>query len=58
MAAKGGIPPPPDVQPIIDRLADYVARNGREFEQMVKYNLELKHQNPEILVFPYLKSDR
>ncbi|XP_076452760.1 splicing factor, suppressor of white-apricot homolog isoform X2 [Babylonia areolata] len=30
------VPPPPDVQPIIDRMAMYVAKNGVEFEFMVK----------------------
>ncbi|VDP32223.1 unnamed protein product [Soboliphyme baturini] len=30
------IPPPPDVQPIVDRLAEYVARNGVEFENIVR----------------------
>ncbi|CDW55473.1 splicing factor, arginine:serine rich 8 [Trichuris trichiura] len=30
------VPPPPDLQPTIDRLAEYVARNGREFENIVR----------------------
>ena len=30
------IPPPPDVKPIIDKLAEYVARNGAAFEQSIK----------------------
>ena len=30
------IPPPPDVKPIIDKLAEYVARNGSEFEQSIR----------------------
>ena len=30
------VPPPPDVQPIIDRMAMYVAKNGVEFELVVK----------------------
>ncbi|KAK3596315.1 hypothetical protein CHS0354_014800 [Potamilus streckersoni] len=30
------VPPPPDVQPIIDRMAMYVAKNGIEFEIVVK----------------------
>ncbi|UJR25160.1 hypothetical protein I4U23_006518 [Adineta vaga] len=30
------IPPPPDVKPIIDKLAEYVARNGKEFEQSIQ----------------------
>lgn len=30
------IPPPPDVKPIIDKLAEYVARNGPAFEQSIQ----------------------
>ncbi|CAF3763277.1 unnamed protein product [Rotaria socialis] len=30
------IPPPPDVKPIIDKLAEYVARNGQAFEQSIR----------------------
>jgi hypothetical protein len=30
------IPPPPDIQQIIDKMADYVARNGPEFEYVVR----------------------
>uniref|UniRef100_A0A2K6LMV8 Splicing factor SWAP n=1 Tax=Rhinopithecus bieti TaxID=61621 RepID=A0A2K6LMV8_RHIBE len=30
------IPPPPDVQPVIDKLAEYVARNGLKFETSVR----------------------
>ncbi|KAM4708818.1 splicing factor, suppressor of white-apricot homolog isoform 3-T4 [Discoglossus pictus] len=30
------IPPPPDIQPVIDKLAQYVARNGIKFETSVK----------------------
>ncbi|XP_041347938.1 splicing factor, suppressor of white-apricot homolog isoform X2 [Gigantopelta aegis] len=30
------VPPPPDIQPIIDRMAMYVAKNGAEFEMVVK----------------------
>ncbi|XP_053557839.1 splicing factor, suppressor of white-apricot homolog isoform X2 [Bombina bombina] len=29
------IPPPPDIQPVIDKLAQYVARNGIKFETSV-----------------------
>ena len=29
-------PPPPDIQPIIDKMANYVARNGLEFEVTVR----------------------
>lgn len=30
------IPPPPDIQPVIDKLAEYVARNGVKFESSVR----------------------
>ncbi|XP_052224137.1 splicing factor, suppressor of white-apricot homolog isoform X2 [Dreissena polymorpha] len=30
------VPPPPDAQPIIDRMAMYVAKNGDEFAMVVK----------------------
>ena len=30
------VPPPPDLQPIVDKLANYVARNGEDFESTVK----------------------
>lgn len=30
------IPPPPDVKPIIDKLAEYVARNGSAFEESIR----------------------
>ncbi|XP_041083089.1 splicing factor, suppressor of white-apricot homolog isoform X3 [Polyodon spathula] len=30
------IPPPPDTQPVIDKLAEYVARNGLKFETSVR----------------------
>ncbi|XP_013776613.1 splicing factor, suppressor of white-apricot homolog isoform X1 [Limulus polyphemus] len=30
------IPPPPDLQPVIDKMAIYVAKNGEDFEIIVK----------------------
>ncbi|XP_032239150.2 splicing factor, suppressor of white-apricot homolog [Nematostella vectensis] len=30
------IPPPPDLQPIVDKLARYVAKNGPDFESIIK----------------------
>lgn len=30
------IPPPPDLKPICDKLAKYVARNGKQFEDNIK----------------------
>ncbi|XP_025088915.1 splicing factor, suppressor of white-apricot homolog isoform X2 [Pomacea canaliculata] len=35
-AKSDKVPPPPDIQPIIDRMAMYVAKNGLEFEIVVK----------------------
>ena len=31
-------PPPPDIQPIIDKLAEYIAKHGHAFEDTVKRN--------------------
>ncbi|OQR67271.1 protein suppressor of white apricot-like [Tropilaelaps mercedesae] len=30
------MPPPPDVQPIVDKMAEYVAKNGIDFEQSIR----------------------
>lgn len=30
------IPPPPDLKPICDKLAKYVARNGKQFEENIR----------------------
>lgn len=30
------VPPSPDIQPIIDKLAMYVVKNGPEFENIIK----------------------
>ncbi|CAB4042809.1 splicing factor, suppressor of white-apricot homolog, partial [Paramuricea clavata] len=30
------IPPPPDLKPICDKLAEYVARNGSQFEENIR----------------------
>ncbi|KAK9532730.1 hypothetical protein VZT92_010103 [Zoarces viviparus] len=35
-ASAAIIPPPPDTQPVIDKLAEYVARNGLKFEAGVR----------------------
>ena len=35
-AADEIIPPPPDLQPIVDKLANYVAKNGPDFESIIK----------------------
>lgn len=36
------IPPPPDIQPVIDKLAEYVARNGIKFETSVRAKNDLR----------------
>ncbi|KAI2651473.1 hypothetical protein H4Q32_019577 [Labeo rohita] len=36
------IPPPPDIQPVIDKLAEYVARNGVKFESSVRAKNDLR----------------
>ncbi|KAL0965410.1 hypothetical protein UPYG_G00280900 [Umbra pygmaea] len=36
VSAAAIIPPPPDIQPVIDKLAEYVARNGVKFETSVR----------------------
>ncbi|XP_071040849.1 splicing factor, suppressor of white-apricot homolog [Parasteatoda tepidariorum] len=30
------VPPPPDIQPIVNKMAEYVAKNGEDFETIVK----------------------
>lgn len=30
------MPPPPDVQPIVDKMAEYVAKNGLDFEASIR----------------------
>lgn len=35
MYQVGPLPPPPDLQPIVDRTADYVAKNGVDFQRTV-----------------------
>ena len=48
-------PPPPDIQPIIDRMAMYVAKNGQEFEMVVKSRNDTRFQflNENHAYFPY-----
>ena len=38
------VPPPPDAQPVVDRMAMYVARNGAEFELVVKSKNDQRFQ--------------
>lgn len=49
------VPPPPDVQPVIDRMAMYVAKNGIEFEIVVKSKNDPRFQFllPHHVHFPY-----
>uniref|UniRef100_A0A915I4C7 SURP motif domain-containing protein n=1 Tax=Romanomermis culicivorax TaxID=13658 RepID=A0A915I4C7_ROMCU len=52
------VPPPPDVQPVVDRLALYVARNGPEFENMVRSGGDerFKFVNSGHPYYPYYQS--
>ena len=36
--------PPPDSRPIVDKMADYVARNGPEFEIIVRVKKDDRFQ--------------
>lgn len=49
------VPPPPDIQPVIDRMAMYVAKNGIEFEIVVKSKNDPRFQFllPHHVHFPY-----
>ena len=35
MYHTGAVPPPPDLQPVVDKTAEYVAKNGDKFEATV-----------------------
>ena len=41
-SSPGVIPPPPDIKPIIDKLAEYVAHNGSAFEQSIRIKNDLR----------------
>lgn len=49
------IPPSPDVQPVIDKMALYVAKNGIEFEMVVKNKCDPRFEflNKDHLHHPY-----
>ncbi|XP_061163357.1 splicing factor, suppressor of white-apricot homolog [Saccostrea echinata] len=49
------VPPPPDIQPVIDRMAMYVAKNGIEFEIVVKSKNDPRFEFllPHHVHFPY-----
>lgn len=51
------IPPPPDICPIVDRMAMYVAKNGAEFEMVVMNRKDPRFQflNKNHAFFPYYK---
>ena len=51
------LPPPPDVCPIVDRMAMYVAKNGAEFEMVVMNRKDSRFQflNEYHAYFPYYK---
>jgi hypothetical protein len=48
------IPPPPDLKPICDKLAEYVARNGNQFEENIRAKNDPRYDAPtclQILLF-------
>lgn len=49
------VPPPPDLKAVVDKLADYVSRNGEEFEEQVKRKNDPRFDFLKIdnLYFPY-----
>ena len=49
------VPPPPDLKAVVDKLADYVSRNGEEFEEQVKKKNDPRFDFLKIdnLYFPY-----
>ncbi|XP_077149429.1 splicing factor, suppressor of white-apricot homolog isoform X1 [Ranitomeya variabilis] len=49
------IPPPPDIQPVIDKLAQYVARNGLKFETSVRAKNDARFEflQPWHQYYPY-----
>ncbi|XP_059147044.1 splicing factor, suppressor of white-apricot homolog isoform X2 [Physella acuta] len=51
------VTPPPDVQPIVDRMAMYVAKNGAEFEMVVMNRKDPRFQflNEFHAHYPYYK---
>ncbi|CAL1543009.1 unnamed protein product [Lymnaea stagnalis] len=51
------VPPPPEVQPIVDRMAMYVAKNGTEFEIVVMSRKDPRFQflNEYHAHYPYYK---
>ena len=49
------VPPPPDIQPVVDRMAMYVAKNGVEFEIVVKSKNDARFEflHPHHVHFAY-----
>ena len=49
------IPPPPDLKPVVDKLADYSAKNGEEFENKIKTKGDPRFAflSPDHLYYPY-----
>ncbi|XP_062028961.1 probable splicing factor 3A subunit 1 [Rosa rugosa] len=48
--AIGIIPPPPGIKVIIDKTAQFVAKNGPQFEQVIAKNLDIAKSNLSFLI--------
>ena len=49
------IPPPPDFKSVVDKLAEYVARNGEVFQEQIKNKNDPRFEflNADNIYFPY-----
>ena len=49
------VPPPPDFKSVVDKLAEYVARNGEVFEEQIKRKNDPRFEflNVQNIYFPY-----
>ena len=47
------VPPPPDLKVVVDKLADYVSRNGESFEEQVKKKKDFDFLKSDNIYYPY-----
>ncbi|XP_065055484.1 splicing factor, suppressor of white-apricot homolog isoform X1 [Rhopilema esculentum] len=47
------VPPPPDLKVVVDKLADYVSRNGETFEEQVKKKKDFDFLKSDNIYYPY-----